>query len=423
MRASLSNTACPPRSSGAVWARYCRGSPNRFGSISPRSMRATGQVNSNVNTVIIKWTVFLADHPLGEDQRNVKIIASLCDKRSRQHFLDEKPACVVPGTNSELQIVGSSEFHFLPAGRKFIFHLQLKGADLLLQLDAETPSVSEGVKPFLAKQLPAYMWPTYVGEEHQLGEWLSECPEDTVWTTAPVSDRLMQSLWSNACFTLPSPGSPIVACPNPISRYCLDLTKGCPWLRSKKVRRHKNDFYLTVDADYTGSFWACEETHRLSGKGTWITRELVDALDRCRNDKTDLKVYSIELWEKDGDKLAAAIMALSVGDVFHDYTTATMIRDTRSAGAILTKVVGYLLAECGFTLWYWGFKNPYMAEYDGKFGGMQLENKREFWPKWRRALLGVDGEGQPYPKPQSFKQFVLSKCGAGDGKLYLDTLQ
>ena len=30
----------------------------------------------------------------------------------------------------------------------------------------------------------------------------------------------------------------------------------------------------------------------------------------------------------------------------------------------MTQVVGHLLVEAGYTLWYWGYKNPYMAEYD-----------------------------------------------------------
>merc|ERR1711939_738586 len=83
--------------------------------------------------------------------------------------------------------------------------------------------------------------------------------------------------------------------------------------------------------------------------------------------------------------MAAAIMALSLGDIFHDYSTVTFMRDDRSPGAILTKVVGHLLVESGYTMWYWGFKNPYMAEYDGAYGGTMMDNGREFWPKWQAA--------------------------------------
>merc|ERR1712151_914633 len=77
-------------------------------------------------------------------------------------------------------------------------------------------------------------------------------------------------------------------------------------------------------------------------------------------------------------------MGFSVGDIFHDYSMATAIRDDRSPGAILTKVLGYLLVSSGFSLWYWGFKNPYMAEYDASYGGMTVENA-DFWPRWKAA--------------------------------------
>merc|ERR1719473_2091917 len=92
-----------------------------------------------------------------------------------------------------------------------------------------------------------------------------------------------------------------------------------------------------------------------------------------------------------------------------------MIRDTRSAGAVLTKVVGQLLVECGFTLWYWGFKNPYMAEYDGEYGGVQLDNNREFWPRWQQAQLGVDSEGRSRAQPRSLSELVSSKVDSGSG--------
>ena len=39
------------------------------------------------------------------------------------------------------------------------------------------------------------------------------------------------------------------------------------------------------------------------------------------------------------------------------------IHKPRSSGAS-HKVVGHLLTEAGYTLWYWGYKNPYMAEYE-----------------------------------------------------------
>jgi len=277
-------------------------------------------------------------------------------------------------------------FNFLLPRREYHLTLRVEGLDApLLSREVETKSVGNGMPIALADALEDEVWRIYVGSEHLLGEWLADSPKDVVWTFKP-DFSMLRSLWLNACFTLPSPESPITECPNPRSRYCLDLSRASPWLRGKKVRRHKDDFKLTVNGNYCETFTRCGALHREQGSGTWITEELVDALDRCRREGGKLKVYSIELWEKSTGSLAAAIMALSIGDIFHDYTMATMIRDKRSPGAILSKVVGHLLTECGYKLWYWGYKNPYMAEYDANYGGFLMDSRRDFWPRWKAAL-------------------------------------
>eukprot|EP00930_Biecheleria_cincta_P047349 TRINITY_DN32802_c0_g1_i1.p1 TRINITY_DN32802_c0_g1~~TRINITY_DN32802_c0_g1_i1.p1 ORF type:complete len:412 (-),score=61.28 TRINITY_DN32802_c0_g1_i1:58-1269(-) len=363
--------------------------------------KASAELASSVNSVCTTWTIELEEGKSAGETRLVKVIAALDPKAkdvskdggvvgitgTDEEFAVEASA----GADGVLKARGSSEFHFLLPAQDYVFTLRLAdngrgyGNGSLLTQQARTSSCGEGLNPSLARRLPREMWCTYVGNEHRLGQWLGSSPEDMMWALQPEYE-LLRALWLNACFTLPSPESPITQCPNPVSRYCLDLTKNQPWLRSKKVRRFKKDFRLTVNSSYRETFMQCECTHTDDGKGTWITPQLVDCLDRCRREGGELRVYSIELWEKSSGKLAAAIMALSVGDIFHDYTMATMIRDSRSAGSILTKVVGHLLTEAGFTLWYWGFKNPYMAEYDGQYGGTTLDNRSEFWPRWQQAL-------------------------------------
>lgn len=224
-----------------------------------------------------------------------------------------------------------------------------------------------------------------MGDEHELGEWLADCPKDFVWAFEPGYEQL-RALWLNACFTLPDPESPITQCPNPCRRYCLDLTvaERSRWLRSKKVRRHKNDFELTINKDFVRAFRNCRQSHISRDEGCWITESLVAGLDRCRQEAGQIRVYAVELWEKSSGKLAASIMSFSVGDIFHDYSMATFLRDDRSPGAILTKVLGYLLASSGYTLWYWGFKNPYMADFDASYGGAEMSNA-DFWVRWKAA--------------------------------------
>merc|ERR1712232_1095485 len=184
--------------------------------------------------------------------------------------------------NGRLQ--GSSEFHFLLPGRKYRLSLELEGfGELVAQREVQTHLTGQGVPRGLARLLPEEAWPTYVGVEHKLGEWLASADDDFVWALSP-DFNLMRSLWLNACFTLLSNDSPITQCPNPSKRYCLDLAKTSHWLRSKKVKRHKNDFSLTVNGNYVETFLRCEALHREQGKGTWITPNLVNALDQCRRE-------------------------------------------------------------------------------------------------------------------------------------------
>ncbi|CAK9106178.1 unnamed protein product, partial [Durusdinium trenchii] len=338
---------------------------------------STVSLESTVNSIKANWMVQLSVEP----QTPVTVISRLIPSTLEGHQCCKE---VIAGPDGVIS--GVCEFHFLRPSQEYTFWLGREGSkDALLQRSVTTARCGRDTPFQMAMLIPPDMWTTYVGPEHQLGSWLGSCPEDMVWTVKP-SFELLRALWRNACFTLPSRGSPITQCPNPISRYCLDLTKGQPWLRSKKVRRHKGDFRLTVNADYQQTFKHCERVHVETHRSTWITPDLIRSLDQCRQDNADLKVYSIELWEKSTGQLAAAIMALSIGDVFHDYTMATMIRDSRSAGAVLTKVVGQLLTEAGYTLWYWGYKNPYMAEYDGQYGGLLMNNEKDFWPRWRRAM-------------------------------------
>ena len=65
------------------------------------------------------------------------------------------------------------------------------------------------------------------------------------------------------------------------------------------------------------------------------------------------------------------------------YTMATLVRDCRSPGTLLTKATGHLLKACGYRIWYWGCKIDYMGEFDG-YGG-RLFGRAEFWQRWDEA--------------------------------------
>mmetsp|Transcript_65352 Transcript_65352/g.142424 ORF Transcript_65352/g.142424 Transcript_65352/m.142424 type:complete len:372 (+) Transcript_65352:41-1156(+) len=345
---------------------------------------ATCEVSVTVNSVVARWSAAFSSAPADGRVTASASLELIPGKRGdKKQLLQNEQSCQVAEVDNVSKVSGVTRFHFLQPGSNYQLMLNVGTGQALVRKVA-TESRGRAVPAMLSYCWPAQMWRTYVGEEHDLGDWLSECPDEFVWVFKP-SFELLRSLWVNACFSLPSPSSPITQCPNPSARYCLDLTRCNRWLHGKKVRRHKSDFRLTVNSDFKATFARCAALHVERKQGVWITPALIDALERCRLEFGELRIYSIELWDKKTGELAAAIMSLSLGDIFHDYTMATMLRDSRSPGAILTKVVGHLLVQCGFTLWYWGFKNEYMKEYDSSYGGSVFDSREDFWPRWKAA--------------------------------------
>ena len=68
--------------------------------------------------------------------------------------------------------------------------------------------------------------------------------------------------------------------------------------------------------------------------------------------------------------------------MYEDYSMCTPIRDHRSAGHILSKLVAYVLQQLGVKIWYWGYKMEYMEEYCCKYGAREIE-RSEFYDIWK----------------------------------------
>ena len=100
--------------------------------------------------------------------------------------------------------------------------------------------------------------------------------------------------------------------------------------------------------------------------------------------------HVFELWDAETDDLLAITAGFGVGRAFHDYSMAALVRDKRSAGQVLTKTVAALLQGLGYGIWYWGFKVPYMAQYD-RFGGRNI-GRDEFNERWE-ALTAAEPDG------------------------------
>ena len=151
---------------------------------------------------------------------------------------------------------------------------------------------------------------------------------------------------------------------------------------------------------------------------SWFTEHLVRSFERMQADSTcPIEPCVFELWDAADGSVLAMTAGYAVGSAFHDFSMFTFTRDKvrrpsptgpardapargaqadvraprccrrrrrraqRSAGAVLTRTVGHLLRECGFGLWYWGYKNAYMHEYDS-YGGSTF-GRLEFKVRWQ----------------------------------------
>eukprot|EP00299_Pterocystis_sp_00344_P015403 c7688_g1_i3.p1 GENE.c7688_g1_i3~~c7688_g1_i3.p1 ORF type:complete len:361 (+),score=76.02 c7688_g1_i3:50-1132(+) len=251
------------------------------------------------------------------------------------------------------------------------------------------------------RTLPPHIGILMVTPEHSLGKWLNDAPGNYIYTfwspfNTPESRRFFDRLFELALFILPHQNDPLIPVVHPIDRYCIDLTRPTEWSRSKKVRRHKNEFYLTVSHDFETALRVTAQGHGTT-KGTWLTPEFIELLVQMHKDpNAHVRHHSFELRERSTHKLAAVTVGFSLGSAYHDYSTYTIIRDSRSCGNILSKVVGDTLTKCGYTIWYWGIKANYMKEYD-ECGGVEL-NRDKFWNVWSAATQ--------VPSPRNIVQFV-----------------
>ena len=95
-------------------------------------------------------------------------------------------------------------------------------------------------------------------------------------------------------------------------------------------------------------------------------------MEGVRRGVSGVRLYCFLLVERATSKVAASTFGFSRGGIFEDYTMCTLIRDHRSCGSILSKLVGCILQQLGFSLWYWGYEVEYMKEYISHYGGRQV---------------------------------------------------
>ena len=112
--------------------------------------------------------------------------------------------------------------------------------------------------------------------------------------------------------------------------------------------------------------------------GNWLTTDIIQLLDTLSTDMgsqsvADLRLCSFSLVEKSTGTVTAITFGFGHRGVFEDYTMCTLKKDKRSCGMILTKLVGYILQQLGYVLWYWGYEVEYMKSYSTHYGARHID--------------------------------------------------
>ena len=264
-------------------------------------------------------------------------------------------------TMSAIAKAGSSQHTFYPLtpGMQFCVEVRQSG-ELLEQLELTTlplDSLGQRRPSWGSSRWGAELFVTAAGpgEPHDLN-WVVEAPGDWLWASSWQCETLLR-LYRYALFTIPCDYTGLLMLPNPVKRYCIDLTApNVRWDRSRIMRKAKRQsFRLTVNADYGGSLQALITGHHEQGRGHWFTDELRATFESMAADPAcPVKHCVFELWDEADGSLVAITAGFGVGRAFHDYSMCTLQRDDRSAGSLLSRAVAHLLKGCGYEIWYWG---------------------------------------------------------------------
>jgi hypothetical protein len=182
-----------------------------------------------------------------------------------------------------------------------------------------------------------------------------------------LSSQLLERIMCYMLFALPHeyPWGKVVILPNPVSRFCIDLRlPQRDWFRNKKMKKFADEFTLVVKTDLRSDLRIAKSYHESISGSTWITDELIDLLQSISCGARDaLQCFSFSLVTKCNGEVAAACLGFACGGVYQDYTMCTPVRDRRSCGSMLSRIVCAILQQMGIHVWYWGYRMPYMEEY------------------------------------------------------------
>jgi leucyl/phenylalanyl-tRNA--protein transferase len=151
----------------------------------------------------------------------------------------------------------------------------------------------------------SYRFPEWV----EIGDWLY-LSRDVVAFGLPLTFENLREAYSKGIFPWYMEGVPLPwYCPDPRAILIFDELRVSRSL-AKEARKQK--FRFTIDHDFRGVIEACSKVRRSGQKGTWITKDFVDAY--CELHAGGI-AHSVEAWDAEGE-LVGGLYGVDAGGVF-----------------------------------------------------------------------------------------------------------
>ena len=154
----------------------------------------------------------------------------------------------------------------------------------------------------------------------------------------------------------------LVTIPNPVEKFCFDLTKTISWNVKEKYIPEFEFVVSSEISELAETLGLCSQWHSThKNTGSWLTHTCIVNLCRMAQGIPEFQFLVFKLVEKKSGEIASVSLGYKLGDNFMDYTACTPIRDKRSAGKLLLKLECDYLRSQGVKLWYLGYNLDYMA--------------------------------------------------------------
>ena len=146
----------------------------------------------------------------------------------------------------------------------------------------------------------------------------------------------------------------------------------------RSTRKKSKRYCLTINQSFTEVIRGCHDQHGIS----WLFPPIVQAFESMHRKTKEgtkegcvanlwdesgeacpVRLYSIEVWNKETNQLAAGELGYGLGRI---YTSLTGFSKEDSAGSIQLAALGKLLYNCGYDMWDLGMALDYKSNLGAK---------------------------------------------------------